>query len=338
MINSLPLTLKYRPQSLADVVEQETAIKLVTGYLETNCVMPILIVGPYGCGKTTISRILAAALLNCNTHELDHHIDTVVIDGANTSVLELREKLKLAQYKPIQAKKKIFFIDEFHGLSAAGFNAFLNDLEFIPYNVHFILATSEPDKLPANIISRCFVIEIQNISDEAIMKRLLFICKKSSYTISQKILEIIVLAAYGSLRDAIKYLEQCKITKIQDEKTAAIMLNVLPEDMLNKLIKSFQILDWDNMREAIDEIKISPANALKCLITKMQTNHNPAEYAPIISSLVESFEIIRNGLPGKTLLSIILYKAMYIHSLSLGEEAVNKLRTNAIEKIIKNFV
>ena len=326
--------LKYRPQSFSEIVEQENAIQLVKGYLESNCVMPVLITGPYGCGKTTISRILAAALLDCSAEIVSDHIDTIAIDGANTSVNELREKLKLAQYKPIQAKKKVFFIDEVHALSPAGFNSFLNELEFIPYNVHFILATNEIDKVPENIISRCFIIEVNAISDEAMLQRLTKIAKKNSYEVSEEILSVIIFAANGSLRDGLKYLEQCYITNIRTCDAAATLLNVLSPDLLNYLTQSFQLLDWNNLKKAINLIKISPPNALKCLIYKFQKDCSPEEWTPVVYSLVESFEIIRNGMHGKILLEIILYKAMYIRSLTLGEENIQKIREQAIKKII----
>ena len=220
----LILARKYRPQTFEAMVGQRSVVQTLQNAIRTKRVtQAYLFSGMRGTGKTTAARILAKALncvegpapTPCNVCEEcvaiveDRSIDVLEIDGASSGGIEqirsLRESL---QYKPIHSRTKVIIIDEVHQVTGHAFNALLKTLEEPPANTVFIFATTEFNKVPATIISRCQHFEFKKISRKEIINHLMDIAKKEGITISPNGLGLIADASEGSLRDAQSLLDQ----------------------------------------------------------------------------------------------------------------------------------
>jgi DNA polymerase-3 subunit gamma/tau len=220
----LVLARKYRPQTFDDVVEQSHITKTLSNAIVADRVAhALLFTGPRGTGKTTIARIVAKALncgqgptpRPCNQCESCLEItsgsaaDVFEIDGAsNNSVDQIRELRENIPYMPSKSRSKIYIIDEVHMLSIAAFNALLKILEEPPAHILFLFATTEPQKIPITILSRCQRHDMRRISTAAILKHLTFISQKEGFELSEKILAEIAREADGSMRDALSLLDQ----------------------------------------------------------------------------------------------------------------------------------
>ncbi|MBR0254081.1 MAG: DNA polymerase III subunit gamma/tau [Synergistaceae bacterium] len=221
---SLSLYRKYRPQKFADVSGQKAAIDVITNSIAKNRVgHAYLFSGSRGCGKTSVARIFAKALnclnrenfepcgkcKNCEAITNGENLDVIEIDGAsNNGVDEVRELKVNVTLAPFNSKYKIYIIDEVHMLSIAAFNALLKTLEEPPEHVIFILATTEPLKVPVTIRSRCQHIPFHSITPEDIFSRLEFVCKSENINFEAEALWEISRQADGALRDALSLLEQ----------------------------------------------------------------------------------------------------------------------------------
>ena len=220
----LVLARKYRPQTFDDVVEQSHITKTLSNAIVADRVAhALLFTGPRGTGKTTIARIVAKAL-NCGQGptpkpcnqcesclEITHGnaADVFEIDGAsNNSVDQIRELRENIPYMPSKSRYKIYIIDEVHMLSIAAFNALLKTLEEPPAHILFLFATTEPQKIPITILSRCQRHDMHRISTAAVLKHLAFISQKEGGKLSEKVLTEIAREADGSMRDALSLLDQ----------------------------------------------------------------------------------------------------------------------------------
>lgn len=215
----------YRPQTFEDVVGQEHIIRTLKNQIENNNVgHAYLFSGTRGTGKTSTAKIFARAVncLNskdeepCNECEVcrdilnDNIMDVVEIDAAsNNSVDDIRELRENVKYSPTKTKYKVYIIDEVHMLSQGAFNALLKTLEEPPSYIIFILATTEPHKIPATIVSRCQRFDFKRVTVLDMTTRMKKICDEEDIKVEEKALNLISRNAQGALRDALSILDQC---------------------------------------------------------------------------------------------------------------------------------
>ena len=220
----LVLARKYRPQTFADVVKQDHVTQTLGHAISSGRVAhAILFTGPRGTGKTTIARILAKALnckqgptvspcnvcRSCIEITSGQAVDVFEIDGAsNNSVDQVRDIRDNVRYMPSHSRYKIYIIDEVHMLTAAAFNALLKTLEEPPAHVLFMFATTEPQKIPLTILSRCQRHDLRRIDTRSILEHLQSLCLKEAVDIPPESLLIISQEAGGSMRDALSLLDQ----------------------------------------------------------------------------------------------------------------------------------
>ncbi|WP_461194488.1 DNA polymerase III subunits gamma/tau [Clostridioides difficile] len=215
----------YRPQKFEDVIGQDHIIKTLKNQIYSdNIGHAYLFCGTRGTGKTSTAKIFSRAVncLNkineepCNECEIcesvlkDNTMDVVEIDAAsNNSVDDIRELRESVKYSPANAKYKVYIIDEVHMLSQGAFNALLKTLEEPPSYVIFILATTEPNKIPATILSRCQRYDFKRVTVKDMTLRMKKICEDEGIDIDDKALNLIARNSQGALRDALSILDQC---------------------------------------------------------------------------------------------------------------------------------
>ena len=248
---------KFRPLNFAEIVGQEHITRTLRNQIIADRVgHAYLFNGGRGTGKTSAAKVLARAIncLNpkdgepCNECEICRGAingsltDIVEMDAAsNNSVEDIRSIREEVNFLPTKAKYRVYIIDEVHMLSTGAFNALLKTLEEPPEHVKFILATTEPQKLPATILSRCQRFDFKRISNENIIKRLTTVCEKSNIEITKEALNIIAVLSEGAMRDALSILERC----IQDGD------NKIDEDKIKDLVGIPKITYIAKITEAI---------------------------------------------------------------------------------------
>ena len=220
----LVLARKWRPKIFKDVVGQEHVLKALTNALANQKLHhAYLFSGTRGVGKTTIARVFAKAL-NCETGltaepcgscsscqgiDEGRFVDLIEVDAASkTKVEDTRDLLDNVQFSPTNARYKVYLIDEVHMLSKHSFNALLKTLEEPPPHVKFLLATTDPKKLPITVLSRCLQFNLTKLSSQLISERMKYICKEEDIAASSSVLTLISKASDGSLRDALSLLDQ----------------------------------------------------------------------------------------------------------------------------------
>ena len=256
---------KFRPLTFKEIVGQEHITKTLRNQIIANRVgHAYLFNGSRGTGKTSAAKVLARAIncLNpkdgepCNECEIckgainGSLTDIVEMDAAsNNSVEDIRSIREEVNFLPTKAKYRVYIIDEVHMLSTGAFNALLKTLEEPPEHVKFILATTEPQKLPATILSRCQRFDFKRISNENVIKRLEVVCKESNIEITREALNIIAVLSEGAMRDALSILERC----IQDGT------NKIDEDKIKDLIGIPKITYVHNITESIIDYNVEAA-------------------------------------------------------------------------------
>ena len=246
---------KFRPLNFSEMVGQEHITRTLRNQvIEQRVGHAYLFNGGRGTGKTSAAKILARAVncLNpkdgepCNECEICKAIlsgsltDVVEMDAAsNNSVEDIRAIRDEVNFLPTRAKYRVYIIDEVHMLSTGAFNALLKTLEEPPEHVKFILATTEPQKLPATILSRCQRFDFKRISTQDIIKRLGIICKESNIQISKEALELISILSEGAMRDAISILERCAAEQTEEinEDKVRDLVGIPKITYINKLAK-----------------------------------------------------------------------------------------------------
>jgi len=252
-----PLHHKYRPQRLSELVGQEAIAATLANALRTGRIAPAyLFSGPRGTGKTSSARILARSL-NCTASpgptpepcgrcELcqaiaaGNALDVIEIDAAsNTGVDNIRELIERSRFAPVQARWKVYVVDECHMLSTAAFNALLKTLEEPPPRVVFVLATTDPQRVLPTILSRCQRFDFRRIPLEALERHLAWIAEQEEIGISAEALGVVAQRAQGGLRDAESLLDQLSLLPAPIEPLAVWeLLGAVPEQELLELAQA----------------------------------------------------------------------------------------------------
>ena len=271
-MNYTALYRKFRPTSFKEMVGQEHITKTLKNQITAGRVgHAYLFNGGRGTGKTSAAKILARAVncLNpqngepCNECEIckaalsGSLTDIVEMDAAsNNSVEDVRQIREEVNFLPTKAKYRVYIIDEVHMLSTGAFNALLKTLEEPPEHVKFILATTEPQKLPATILSRCQRFDFKQISNEDIIKRLKIVCNEVGAEITEEALNVIAVLAEGGMRDALSILERCLQdgqTRIDEDKVKDLV-GIPKLAYVNKIVTAIIENNVNNALEIIDEI------------------------------------------------------------------------------------
>ena len=313
---------KFRPLCFSEMVGQEHITRTLKNQIIANRVgHAYLFNGGRGTGKTSAAKILARAIncLNpkdgepCNECEICRGAisgsltDIVEMDAAsNNSVEDIRSIREEVNFLPTKAKFRVYIIDEVHMLSTGAFNALLKTLEEPPEHVKFILATTEPQKLPATILSRCQRFDFKRISNEDIIKRLKIVCEESNIEITAGAMQIIAVLSEGAMRDALSILERC----IQDGE------NKIDEDKIKDLVGIPKITYIHHLTEAI--IQYDVENALKSVDEVLN------EGKDIVNFLWELIKYVKDVLVFQTAGKLDLYSPEELEKIQELSQKVSK--------------
>jgi DNA polymerase III subunit gamma/tau len=288
------LARKWRPRNFSTLVGQEHVVRALThGLSEQRLHHAYLFTGTRGVGKTTIARILAKSL-NCETGitatpcgtcsaclEIDsgRFVDLLEVDAAtNTRVDEMRQLLENAVYAPTRGRFKVYVIDEVHMLSNSAFNAMLKTLEEPPEHVKFILATTDPQKIPVTVLSRCLQFNLKQMPAQAITKHLGHILQAEGIPFEVPALTLVARSASGSMRDALSLLDQAiahGAGKVEEAQVRS-MLGTVDQDYLLAILEALQAGDAAALLQVAADLGVrslsfsAALQELGALLTRLQ--------------------------------------------------------------------
>lgn len=265
------LARKWRPQTFADVVGQEHVLTALANGLSLGRIHhAYLFSGTRGVGKTSIARLLAKGLNcetgitatpcgvcdNCREIEQGRFVDLIEIDAASrTKVEDTRDLLDNVQYAPARGRFKVYLIDEVHMLSRHSFNALLKTLEEPPAHVKFLLATTDPQKLPVTILSRCLQFHLRALDPDQIRQQLEHVLTQEGIAHEPRALQLLARAADGSLRDALSLTDQAIASGDGQVTSQAVgaMLGTLDDDQALSLIEALVAADGERVMQQIND-------------------------------------------------------------------------------------
>ena len=314
---------KYRPSDFDSVVGQAAIVKtLKNSIINHNYTHAYMFFGPRGTGKTTVSKIFARNVnclspvdgvackkcSACKTSFSHDCVDIIEIDAAsNNGVNEIRELRNNVNLVPSELKYKVYIIDEVHMLTDAAFNALLKTLEEPPEHIIFILATTDPQKVPETIISRCQCFSFKRISDEVIRDRLEYVCKQEKIKIDPEVLERISILSDGGLRDALGMLDM--LTSYTNEKITLEDFNevngIVSDDDLDSFIQFVmegniklllvKIAEFNNNGKNLIQIMIQILNYVRNQVVDYYLNDHETSYS--IDLLQEFVNLLNEKMP-----------------------------------------
>lgn len=298
---------KWRPDHFDDLVGQDHIVRTLTNQVEADRTShAYLFCGTRGTGKTTTAKIFARAVncenpiqgSPCNTcptcvHMLNHqNLNVIEIDAAsNNGVDNIREIREEVRYTPTEGKYKVYIIDEVHMLSSGAFNALLKTLEEPPAHVKFILATTEPHKIPATILSRCQRYDFKRISTETIAATLSGYLKEEVIEADDKAIRYVAKVADGSMRDGLSVLDQCIAFYLGETITLDKVLEVLgavDTDVFYELTESIIKRDTKRAMDLIDQVVMQGRDLSQFIVDEIAYLRNLL----LVNSISESSNLI----------------------------------------------
>jgi len=284
------LARKYRPSTFSEVVGQEHILKALENSIQHNKLhQAYMFSGTRGVGKTTIARVFAKCL-NCQTGNMPQpepcnecsacmeiksgrHIEFLEVDAASrTGVDDMRELLESVQYKPAKARYKIYLIDEVHMLSKSSFNALLKTLEEPPPHVMFLMATTEVEKVPKTVLSRCLQLNLKIIPENQIREHIQSLLDLESINYDEESLDLIANSAQGSIRDGLTLLDQAIAHgngALESDQVKAL-LGTIDQSHIIELVNYVAVSDGDGAYLALNkitELNVEYEQVLKIIIS-----------------------------------------------------------------------
>ncbi|UFX98604.1 DNA polymerase III subunit gamma/tau [Candidatus Gromoviella agglomerans] len=359
------LFLKYRPDCIEKVVGQNIVIEIIKNGIRSKMLPSAFIFsGIRGTGKTTLARILARAFncLNVNGQTLPCNqckacldkssVDIIEIDAAsNTGVDDVRKIIDSSYYSPTHLTYKVFIIDEVHMLSKSAFNALLKIIEEPPIHVKFIFATTELNKVPSTIISRCMDFELEIIKPNDMLIHLKEICSLEGKKVSEDALKIICKRSEGSMRDALSMLEQIILSTTSDTIDTSNINQVFLIDyaLVMGIFRCILEGDMQNLLQIFDETKerFSPIQVIHDLLdimsyavkakaddSKIGSYETPHEWSKDYDQLLQKYKLddllriwsmllsgekdIKTASDATSAFEIILIRILYLESNSIS--------------------
>ena len=383
------LARKYRPKTLAELVGQDVFVKTISNAISINKLHhAFLLTGTRGVGKTSSARILALSL-NCEKYNgptltpcLTCDCCSAILSGSNPDVVEFdaasntgKDDIHLnvidkVNFSTIMSRYKVYIIDEVHMLSKSAFNALLKTLEEPPDKVKFIFATTEVNKVPITILSRCQKFFLKNVDEETMLEHLQNICKKENVMYEPMALKMIAKYANGSVRDGLSLLDQAitignnNITDIDIKN----MLSIPDRQMIAKLFYSSYLgdvaeaikdaecfissdVDVNKVVSELMEMILDSLKIANCLTT---FDRLPHEFIDVLKKLVDDdnlnvprllrmWQVISSSLSEMTAinsrayLTALIYKICYISTLPTPIEVIKMLKDDTLKKAVEDF-
>lgn len=307
-MNYQVLARKWRPHNFTEVVGQEHVVKSLINALQHNRLHhAYLFTGTRGVGKTTIARILAKSM-NCENlqdanpcgvckvcRDLDEgrFLDLIEVDAASrTKVEDTRDLLDNAQYAPNQGRYKVYLIDEVHMLSGHSFNALLKTLEEPPPHVKFLLATTDPHKIPVTVLSRCLQFNLKRLLPSQILAQMDFILREEKITFETPALKLLARSADGSMRDGLSLLDQAIVFGNGNVATETVnaMLGTVAEQPVEDLLTALANADAVTILNKINDIANTQSDFGEVLQQLLQVLHRIALVQHIPSAIDSDFD------------------------------------------------
>ena len=385
----LVLARKYRPSILSNLIGQDVFVKTISNAITTNKLHhAFLLTGTRGVGKTSSARILALSL-NCKKYDtptltpcLECDCCKSILEGNNPDVVEFdaasntgkddihEAVIDKVNFAPMISRYKVYIIDEVHMLSKSAFNALLKTLEEPPEKVKFIFATTEVNKVPITILSRCQKFYLKNVPEEVIFPHLKNICDKEGVSYDEEGLKLIAKYANGSVRDSLSLLDQAisicnnsvKIDEIKEmlsipdrKMIAQLFYNTYLGDVKNSIndVECFisSDIETDNI---ISEIMETILYGLKYASNVIEMQDVPYEFGDIFKKLVDDnnlniprllrmWQIISNSLQeiktiqSRQYLIALIYKLCYASTLPTPVEAIKLIKDENLQNTFANF-
>ncbi len=357
------LALKYRPSTFDKLIGQDSVIQTLTAALDKNRLShAYLFSGLRGSGKTSTARIFSKCMVcdegptskpcekceNCKMANENRHIDIIEMDAASSRKIDdIRDLIEQTKYKPNSARFKIFIIDEVHMLTKEAFNALLKTLEEPPEYVKFILATTDPLKLPATILSRTQHFRFKKISKQDIVNHLSHILNLENIEYELPALEMLARVGEGSLRDTLTLLDQAIIYSkgFIDAKSVASMIGLLDPKIIDEIFKAVLENDRRKIIEFVKELENYEGEiVIDELIAYLKERffENDPRFSPLLTErffriLSESKNLLFLNADGGFVLSLVFFKMMEATNLKTIDELIKSVEKDSEKERLKTL-